>query len=449
MSLASSNRYRSSQDKDPINLPAVAATVRAMWLALTSDLVIARTPRFRATQRHGIRVAARHGMVLVLVSAVINCIWLVSYHPAAFALVLGLNLSLAATAALAYLAIITVARRYPSAVAFGILLAVDAATLTLGVFQGEFGLIAAGYLLLLPTVVALVLPWATRTHITWLVLHATLVVGYSLFAPEAAQLGGRTALLGLLAVATLVSQFGHMSGLRARVVSFLQIEHIRGMNRHERRNQARLDRLNRILETSAKTDELTGLKNRLALRLDLSVARSRIERHGERYGVLMLDLDRFKAINDSLGHVAGDRVLRATADAVLKTLRPGDGAYRYGGEEFAVIMRVSQPQEAVQAAERIRRAVEGLAVPNPDNPPHALVTISIGVAAVGPSGLTESDDAWLARADVALYRAKAMGRNRCEVDPSSIPDGESRDPASPYAGPVLQTSSIGAGRPSR
>lgn len=378
-------------------------------------------------------------MVLVMTAAVINSMWLVVFHPGTFALVVGLNMAIAVTAIAGYVGIVTVARRHVAAVVFTVLLVVDFATLGLGLFAPELGLVAAGYLLLLPTVVALVIPWPTRIHVTWLLVHATLVIGYAFFARDAALLGGGTALIGLLAVATTVSQFGHMSSLRSAVLGYLHVERIRALNRR--------------LETSARTDELTGLKNRMGLKIDLGIVRSRIERHGERYGLLMLDLDRFKAVNDALGHVAGDRVLRATADAIAATLRPGDRAYRFGGEEFTVVMRVSQPREALMAAERIRRAVEELGIANAGNPPHGLVTISIGVAAVGRRDLSDPDDTWLGRADVALYRAKAMGRNRCEVDPSSIfeveVEVEGDVPAQTVAELLFQTSATGTGRPSR
>ena len=152
----------------------------------------------------------------------------------------------------------------------------------------------------------------------------------------------------------------------------------------------------------------------MSLGRDLRAIRGRMTRHQERYGLLMLDLDRFKAINDTLGHVAGDRALRSVAEAVMGAIRVEDGAYRYGGEEFVVVMEVAEPHEELVAAERIRRIVEDLHLPNPGNPPSGRVTVSVGVACVGADDLAADDDAWFSRADAAMYRAKAAGRNRCE-----------------------------------
>ena len=159
-----------------------------------------------------------------------------------------------------------------------------------------------------------------------------------------------------------------MIALRARVLSFVQIERIRALNRQARRDHARLDRLNAILEQSARTDELTGLKNRSSMQRDLRAIRGRITRHREVYGVLVLDLDRFKAINDSLGHVAGDRVLRAVAGLLLNAVRADDSVYRYGGEEFVVLLEVTQPNEALMAAERMRQTVEEVHLPQSRQP---------------------------------------------------------------------------------
>jgi diguanylate cyclase (GGDEF)-like protein len=249
----------------------------------------------------------------------------------------------------------------------------------------------------------------------WLTLHGLAVAGYTVLAPEAAFAGGsRGDIFTLLAVGTVVSLFGHVAGLRARVESFVQIERIRALHRQTRRDEARLDRLNGILELATRTDELTGLKNRLSLNLDLGAIRGRIARHQERYGLLVLDLDRFKAINDQLGHVVGDRVLRSVADALEGAVRTGDGVYRFGGEEFVVLTKVTGPDEASFTAHRLRAAVAALDVPHPGNPPHRRVTVSVGVATIGVEDLTTDDEGWFARADAALYRAKAGGRNTVE-----------------------------------
>lgn len=385
--------------------------------AMTVDAALAAAPRFRASERSRIRDSARHGMVLVVAAALLDCVWLPPFHPDDAVLAIGLNVAVALAGVLAYMGMRTSARRHSEGIAFAVLVVIDATTMALGLYIPELGFVAAGYLLLLPTVVALLLPWATRIHVTWLALHAAATLAYAAFVPDDSLPGGaRVGMLGLLVVALTVSQFGHVSALRARILNFVQIGRIRALNRQARRDQARLDRLNSMLERTASTDELTALKNRLRLKSDLAMIRARIDRHGERYGLFMLDLDRFKAINDQRGHMAGDVVLRSIAGALMGEVRAEDGAFRYGGDEFIVLIQIQEPADALVAAERLRQAVEDLRIPHPDNAPYKWVTVSTGVAAIGREDLVADDDAWFARADAALYRAKANGRNRCETD---------------------------------
>jgi diguanylate cyclase (GGDEF)-like protein len=356
-------------------------------------------------------------MLFVVGAAALNVALLAPLHQDALAIIVGLNVAIAISAATAYAAIDTVASRRPEVVVLLVLAVIDVATVALGVYHPSLALFVAGYLLLLPTIVALVVPWVTRIHVTWLAAHAVAVGGYIALAPSSSVGGERAAELPILiVVATAVSFHGHMEGLLARVDSFTQIEQIRKLNRAARRNELRLDGVNVVLEASARTDELTGLGNRLSLRHDLAAARSRIARSGDQYAVLMIDLDRFKAINDRLGHVAGDGILRSVAGSLLAGVRSEDRVYRYGGEEFLALIRVTHPDEALLAAERIRRLMEEAGIPHPANAPHGVLTISIGVATIGPPDLGLTDDAWIAPADAALFRAKANGRNRCEVE---------------------------------
>lgn len=390
---------------------ALAPSELARW---SDYFTVAATARFRATQRAQLRDAARTAMLLVVAAALFNCAWQLPFYPHAFLLLVGTNALTGLVAAAGYAWLRSRPRRRPEVAVYMILATVDMATVVLGVASPAFGLMAAGYLLLLPTIVALMVPWSTRHHVWWLVVHAAFALAYSALAADAALPGGRAEKVALMLMASGISQLGHVTALRAGVRSFVQIERIRALNRLGRRNAERLDHLNEVLEVTARTDELTGLKNRLSLRRDLRAIRGRITRHKERYGLLTLDLDRFKAINDALGHVAGDRALRSVAEALVGAIRAEDGAYRYGGEEFVVVMEVAEPHEELVAAERIRRVVEDLDLPNPGNPPSGRVTVSVGVACVGPDDLAADDDAWFSRADAAMYRAKAAGRNRCE-----------------------------------
>jgi len=355
-------------------------------------------------------------MILIVAAAGLNSLLSSSLHPGSADLVIGINAVAAACATTGYLALASFARRYPEAVLVVVLVVVDLATIGVGMLRPEMGATVAGYLLVLPMVVALVLPWATWIHVAWLGLHLGLALVGTLLAPPSSLLTtNRFDGLALLLLATAVSLFGHRADLRGRVNGFAQIQRISGLNRQASRDHLRLDRLNQLLAQSAVTDELTGLRNRMGLASDLIVVRSRIERQGERYGLLMLDLDRFKAINDAVGHVGGDRVLRAIADTMSAVLRPGDQAYRYGGEEFLVVVRLNEPDDARVAGERIRDAIEQLHLVHPGNPPYGVATVSVGITTVGPLDLTVDDEAWISRADGALYVAKKGGRNRTEV----------------------------------
>jgi len=172
-----------------------------------------------------------------------------------------------------------------------------------------------------------------------------------------------------------------------------------------------LERANLALAESARRDPLTGLGNRLQLREDLYRLQRWLERYNRGFGVALCDVDRFKLYNDRYGHVAGDEVLQSISRAVADTIRSGDMAYRYGGEELLIIMPEQTAETSVIAMERVREAVEHLGIPHQSNRPYGVVTISIGLVAIG-QGEQLPWELVLNRADTALYRAKAEGRNR-------------------------------------
>src|SRR6185437_4340967 len=128
------------------------------------------------------------------------------------------------------------------------------------------------------------------------------------------------------------------------------------------------------------------------------------DRYGHAYCAALLDVDHFKGYNDGAGHQAGDGVLRAIADALASTIRSGDTLYRYGGEEFLVLLPEQTLEGATLAAERLRAAVEGLALEHPDG---GTVTVSVGVAGLGDRSCTPPQVFELA--DRALYQAKQDG----------------------------------------
>jgi two-component system, cell cycle response regulator len=177
------------------------------------------------------------------------------------------------------------------------------------------------------------------------------------------------------------------------------------------RQKKELESLNLELFRQARRDPLTKLGNRLRMREDLEALHDRVGRYGHTYCVLLCDVDSFKSYNDFYGHLAGDEVLRRVARIVLETVRKGDSCYRYGGEEFLVALPEQSLENATKAAERLREAVEEAALPHEGNSPPGVVTLSVGIADLSP-GENKTIDALLREADDALYRAKALGKNR-------------------------------------
>ena len=158
---------------------------------------------------------------------------------------------------------------------------------------------------------------------------------------------------------------------------------------------------------AARIDALTGARNRRALAEELHSAWTEASRYGTSCAIAMCDLDHFKAYNDELGHLAGDDALRRVVKTMESALRAGDAVYRFGGEEFVVLLPHQDLARGRAAMERVRSAVEKTHV---DSRGDHLVTLSIGVSELNPRD--EDDEACLRRADAALYRAKGGGRNR-------------------------------------
>jgi len=156
--------------------------------------------------------------------------------------------------------------------------------------------------------------------------------------------------------------------------------------------------------------------------------------------IALVDIDHFKEVNDTYGHLVGDKVLRALADALTGQLRDYDRAGRFGGEEFVLLLAQARESEARRIAERLRKYVANMAVPVSDRPSAARVsvTISIGVTAMEAGRSRELTD-MLAAADLALYRAKQAGRNRVSVARSGLKKAELKAGFSGTAvGPVAE-----------
>ncbi len=168
--------------------------------------------------------------------------------------------------------------------------------------------------------------------------------------------------------------------------------------------------LDALCDLSSK-DALTGLVNRRSFEMALGREVDRVARSGEPALLLVLDIDHFKAVNDTHGHAAGDQVIRAVAQAIGQTVRPMDTVARVGGEEFAIILPNCPTSVGVLVAERIRQRVEAMAISVANGTPPLRCTISIG-GAFAPQWVRSSTLIWTERADRQLYRAKAEGRNR-------------------------------------
>ncbi len=177
------------------------------------------------------------------------------------------------------------------------------------------------------------------------------------------------------------------------------------------RKQTELENNIEQLKLLCLEDPLLGIGNRRAMEVELTHLRSEALRYGKSLSIALFDIDFFKMYNDRYGHEAGDNALRQVAQTIKKTIRGGDRVFRYGGEEILVLMPETIEEVAENCAQRIRQAVEQLAIDHKDSPTKRL-TISGGVATNH-----NSDTQLIKRADQALYQAKHSGRNciRCFV----------------------------------
>jgi len=157
----------------------------------------------------------------------------------------------------------------------------------------------------------------------------------------------------------------------------------------------------------AHRDPLTGVNNRAAMDTDLTQELNLAKRHNSALAMIILDIDKFKPINDTYGHIAGDEILKRVAECMSDCTRGGDVIYRYGGEEFVALLRNTNQPGAKLLAERIRTAVESMQYEHDDFKVN--ITISAGLSSYKKDDTTIS---LLQRCDNALYMAKRQGRNR-------------------------------------
>ena len=241
------------------------------------------------------------------------------------------------------------------------------------------GIVVAGYVLL----IALMAAW--RPH----------------------QLNVSIEILQLCALDACLAQFssvgGHIVALRGKLSD---------KNREMEKRNTQLEQALLRIEELAMRDELTGVFNRRHLMETIRVEKQRSRRTGSRFTICILDIDFFKRVNDTYGHLAGDQVLREISATASAALRQTDYFGRYGGEEFACVLTDTGADGAMITAERIRNSVAALRFPAID--PVLGITVSIGVADCGQA---EEPDSAFQRADAALYQAKQGGRDRCIAAP--------------------------------
>jgi len=173
-------------------------------------------------------------------------------------------------------------------------------------------------------------------------------------------------------------------------------------------DQIAMNQMNAELEQLSRTDGLTGLLNRHTWEKEVDMEFRRIFRSGRTSSLVMVDIDHFKKINDTYGHLAGDEVIRQISSVLMSTQRETDISGRYGGEEFGVLLLDTDGEGACYFSERLRAAVEGLVITSGDH--EIRCTISIGIAEI--SEYLEVHEQWINQADKALYASKAGGRNR-------------------------------------
>lgn len=294
-----------------------------------------------------------------------------------------------------------------------VLLLVASAAILIGLALAPTGrLLGSAQLATLLVGAGLILPWSQRWHLA--------AIGSSIGIVSLAALGpldpalsapDRLNLIAAVVIAGITSVVGHgLWQVRMRAMLEQQFS-LRNLSRYAQRQEARVSELNIELNRVARRDTLTGVGNRYAL--DEAIAR--LLEQGDRvrparFALVLLDIDHFKAYNDEHGHLAGDAALGHLGHILRTATRSHDLAFRYGGEEFLILLPDIDLTGALAVAERVRIAVESPA--SVSVPPF---TISAGVALCDPADGRDPEPL-LRRADAALYIAKRAGRNRIAAD---------------------------------
>ena len=274
--------------------------------------------------------------------------------------------------------------------------------------------LAAAQLAIILVGAGLFLPWDRRWHIAALASAAALAVAF-LASPLGTVVAGdriNLAVAVLMAIAT--SLIGHeLWQARLRWMLVQQFE-LRNVSRYAQRQEAHVSALNRELNRVARRDSLTGVGNRLAFDEAIAHLLDQGDRlRPVRFAMVLFDIDHFKGYNDEHGHLAGDAALGRLGQILRRTTRGSDLAFRFGGEEFLILLPEVDLTGALAIAERVAAAVED------DTGGVPPFTISGGVALCDPADGRDPEPL-LRRADAALYLAKRSGRNRIAADELSV-----------------------------
>ncbi|HEX2767338.1 MAG TPA: GGDEF domain-containing protein [Candidatus Limnocylindria bacterium] len=295
------------------------------------------------------------------------------------------------------------------------LLVVGVALMGLVLTPTEAPLVAAAQLATVTVGAGLFLPWSPRWHTGVLIASQTLAVGFML-SPLGMMLDvtARSGIVIGTTMATITSGIGHWLW-QSRFRSMLQQQFIlRQLSRYAQRQEAYVRELNRELNRVARRDSLTGVGNRLAFDEAIAGLLFQGDRlRPARFALVLFDIDQFKDYNDAHGHLAGDAALVRLGEILRQVTREDDRAFRYGGEEFLLLLPDVDLTGALSVAERLRQAVAD------DESTIPRFTISCGVALCDPADGRDPEPL-LRRADAALYLAKNGGRNRVCSDELSV-----------------------------
>jgi diguanylate cyclase (GGDEF)-like protein len=317
------------------------------------------------------------------------------------------------------LAMAVVAKRSlvrPEAAALAVLV-VSVAVALLGIELLPDGrMLSTAQLAILIVGTGLFIPWSHWWHVSAMALSVGMSAAF-VVAPWTTGLPPHRGMNLVVAVisAAVISLIGHATWQRRLRALLVQQFALRHLSRYAQRQEAHVTELNRELNLVARRDALTGVGNRLALDEALNRLLARKDRlRPMPFALALFDIDHFKAFNDEHGHLAGDAALERLGAILRRATRSDDLAFRYGGEEFLVLLPDVDLAGAIAVAERIRVAVE-------EDETRALppFTISGGVALCDPADGHDAEPL-LRRADAALYLAKRAGRNRIATDDLSV-----------------------------